>query len=252
MRHLQYMTSSAPLCATTAPITPGFRTHLMQWALVISLLLHGGAALVVIIFSGFSTSGIRSTNLTIQNIDLSPSITAPAQPLSAPPDQQQAMAAPSPQVLEAEKLVQEPTVTTQPPETENSGKEGGVMSTPLGLGMTHGYFSGLADGKTLREDIRSYYFEMVDRINREWWEKAGALKEPLRGDGVFELLVQRDGAITSVRILRGTGSQEADRLVTEIIRNASPLPALPPAYELEQFRAPLRIKAPLFLFRLTN
>ncbi|HXE94761.1 MAG TPA: TonB family protein [Dongiaceae bacterium] len=126
------------------------------------------------------------------------------------------------------------------------------MSTPLGLGMTHGYFSGLADGRTLRDDTRGYYFEMVEKINRVWWDNAGLLKEPLRSDGIFELLVRRDGTIASIQILRGTGSREADRLVTEIIRNASPLPPLPASYELSLFRAPLRIKAPSNLFRFKN
>jgi len=126
------------------------------------------------------------------------------------------------------------------------------MSTPLGLGMTHGYFSGLSDGRTLRDDIRGYYFEMVEKINREWWDKAVNLREPLRQDGVFELLVQRDGTIVSIRMLRGTGSSEADRLLAEIIRKAAPLPPLPSTYDQGLFRAPLRIKAPSFLFRLTN
>jgi protein TonB len=126
------------------------------------------------------------------------------------------------------------------------------MTTPLGLGMTHGYFSGLADGRSLRDEIRGYYFEVVEKINREWWDKAGLLKEPIRQDGVFELLLQRDGTIASIRILQGTGSNEADRLLSEIIRNTSPLPSLPATYDLSMFRAPLRIKAPSFLFRLKN
>jgi protein TonB len=103
-----------------------------------------------------------------------------------------------------------------------------------------------------RLNIRGYYFEMVEKINREWWDKAGLLKEPLRRDGIFELLVQRDGTIVTIRILQGSGSHEADRLLTEIIRNASPLPPLPSSYDSSMFRAPLRIKAPSFLFRLTN
>ena len=123
------------------------------------------------------------------------------------------------------------------------------MSTPLGLGMTHGYFSSLSDGRSLRDDIRGYYFEMVEKINREWWDRAGLLKEPLRQDGIFELLIQRDGTIVSIRTLRGTGSSEADRLLSEIIRNASPLSPLPSTYELDLFKAPLRVKAPSFLFR---
>src|SRR6185369_11596848 len=118
--------------------------------------------------------------------------------------------------------------------------------------MTHGYFSGLADGRSLRDDVRGYYFEMVEKINKEWWDKAGLLREPLRQDGIFESLIQRDGTIVSIQILQGTGLSEADRLLTEIIRNSSPLPPLPETYNLGLFRAPLRIKAPSFLFRLRS
>jgi protein TonB len=118
--------------------------------------------------------------------------------------------------------------------------------------MAHGYFSMLADGKTLRDDIRAYYFEMVEKINREWWNNAAQLKEPLRADGVFEVIVQRDGTIVSLRLIRGSGSNAADRLIAESIRKASPLPPLPSTYESDQFNVPLKIKAPLSLFRVKN
>jgi protein TonB len=216
---------------------------------VISLVLHGGAALVIIYFSGFNTIGKHSANFVIQDVELKPSIAAPAPPFSAPPDEHQAAATPAPPILEAEKPVQEAPPALQPAVAANGGKEGGITSTPLGLGMTHGYFSMLADGKTLREDIRAYYFEMVEKINREWWDKAPLLKDPLREDGLFEILIQRDGAIDGLWLLRGTGSKEADRLIAEIVRKASPLPPLPTTYPLDQFRAPLKIKSPLFLFR---
>ena len=228
----------------------------MQWALVISLLFHGGAALLVIFFSGFSTSGKHSAPLMIQEIELSPSLTAPSQPLPAPPDQLPAMAVPLQPAREAERAVQEPLqeppAAPQPAEAVNAGKEGGLISTPLGLGMTHGYFSMLADGKTLRDDVRAYYSEMVEKINREWWDKAGLLKDPLREDGYFEIIIHRDGTIEAQQLVRSTGSSEADRLIVEIIKKASPLPPLPSSYPLDQFRAPLRIKAPLSLFRVRN
>ena len=246
------MTSSAQAETTTAPPTPQFRMRLMQWALLFSLLLHVGAALVVIFFSGFSTSGTHSPRLIIENIEFSPSLTAPSQPLPAPPARQQEMpAAAPPPALEAEKSAQEPPEAA-PPATESAAQEGGLISTPLGLGMTHGYFSMLADGKSLRDDVRVYYSEMVEKINREWWNRAGLLKEPLREDGIFEIIIQRDGTIMAQQLVRSTGSREADRLLAEIITKASPLTPLPAAYPLHQFQVPLRIKAPLSLFRVRN
>jgi protein TonB len=118
--------------------------------------------------------------------------------------------------------------------------------------MTHGYFSMLADGKTLRDDVRAYYSEMVEKINREWWDKARLLKEPLREDGVYEIVIQRDGTIMAQQLVRSTGSREADQLIAEIIKKASPLPPLPATYQLDQFQVPLKIKAPLSLFRVRN
>jgi TonB family protein len=224
----------------------------MGYALAFSLALHIGAALAFIIAGGLRMAAKNSPDLIFQEITLGPSLSAPAK-TPAPAVPHPAMTSPAPlSDQEANKPVQVPAPEQPPESTGISGNEGGLMSTPLGLGMTHGYFSGLADGRSLRDDVRGYYFEMVEKINREWWDKAGLLKEQLRQDGVFELLVERDGTIVSIRILQGTGSSEADRLLTEIIRKASPLPPLPSSYDLDLFRAPLRIKAPSFLFRITK
>jgi protein TonB len=245
------MTSTALNLITTSP-TPIFRTRLMQWALLFSVGLHVGAALLVLFFSGFTTVVKHSPNLFIENIEFSPSLTAQSQPLSTPLNQHQEIVAPLPPPLETEKPLQEPPAGTQPPAVENAGNDGGLTSTPLGLGMTHGYFSMLGDGKTLRDDVRAYYSEMVEKINREWWDKAGLLKEPLHEDGIFEIAIQRNGTILEQQLVRSTGSREADQLIAEIIRKSSPLPPLPSAYQLDQFRVPLKIKAPLSLFRVRN
>jgi TonB-like protein len=245
------MTSSQTIGNKTTGSTYYSRKRWMGYALAFSLVLHIGAALVFIIAGGFRMAGENTHNFIIADIALTPSISAPAKTTAAPPDPHPAMTTPT-ATRETDQPAQEPAPELPSESTGNPVKEGGLMSTPLGLGMTHGFFSGLSDGKTLRDDIRGYYFEMVGKINQEWWDKAGLLKEPLRRDGIFELLVQRDGTIVSIRMLQGTGSSEADRLLAKIIRDASPLPALPSTYDLGLFRAPLRIKAPSFLFRLTN
>jgi TonB C terminal len=251
-QQVYFMTSSQTIDTKISGSTRDFRKHWMGYALALSLVLHIGAALAFIIAGGFRIAGEKSPDFIIQEIALAPSLSAPAK-TPAPVVPHQAMNSPAPLPdQDANKPVQEPAPEQPSESTGISGKEGGMMSTPLGLGMMHGYFSGLADGRSLRDDVRGYYFEMVEKINREWWDKAGLLKEPLRRDGVFELLVARDGTIVSIRILQGSGSREADRLLTEIIGKASPLPPLPASYDLGLFRAPLRIKAPSFLFRITN
>lgn len=245
------MTSLQDIGTKSTVPTMESRKRWMGYALALSLVLHIVAALVFI-FAGSLRMGERN-NLNIQEIELTPSISAPVKTAPARTDPRAAMtAAKPPPPMEADKPAQEQSDKTPPTSTDSPEKENALVSTPLGLGMTHGYFSGLADGRSLRDDIRGYYFEMVGKINREWWDKAGLLKEPLQQDGIFELVIQRDGTIISTRIIQGTGSRDADRLLTEIIRSTSSLPSLPSTYGLELFRAPLRIKAPSFLFRLKN
>ena len=230
--------------------TQDFRKHWLGYALALSLVLHFGAALVFIIVGGFRMAGKNTHNFIIADISLTPLISAPAKTVVAPAAPQPVMPSTTPTAArETDQPAQEPAPVQPLESTGSSEKEDGLMSTPLGLGMTYGYFSGLADGRSLRDDIRGYYFEMVGKINRDWWDKAGLLKEPLGRDGIFELLIQRDGTLVSIRMLQGTGSSEADRLLAKIIRDASPLPALPSTYDLGLFRAPLRIRAPSILFR---
>lgn len=124
-----------------------------------------------------------------------------------------------------------------------------ITTTPLGLGMSHGFVSSLGDGVTLRADIRDYYLLLVERINRQWWDRAGMLKEAVRQDGSAVLVILRDGTLLDRRINRGTGSAEADRALLESIDKSSPLPPLPESYERDVFTAPLKITAPLQLFR---
>lgn len=221
----------------------GKKKQWMAYALALSLVLHIGAALLVV----FATSTGRSTktpgSIIIQEVALTPAISTAAPAATVPP--------PSPALPEPEAAGDpEPSPGQQPPLTPDEQNRA-LMSTPLGLGMTQGYFAGLADGMTLREDIRDYYFEMVGRINEEWWNRSKTLAEPLRQDGVVELTILRDGTIVTIRTLQRTGSREADRLLTESIQN-SRLAPLPASYKLDVFAVPLRIKAPSSLFRLSR
>lgn len=245
----------SPLSATTPGITEPVRDprlYWMRWALAFSLILHTGAALVIIAASGTNTDRNSTAGLIIQDITFTQPVAAPAIIQKAPEAARPSPEPPSPTTAPtSESSSQKPDPEQASNLSVNSGN-GELASTPLGLGMTHGFFSGLADGRTLREDIRNYYFELVEKINREWWDSASLLKEPLRRDGIFELSIQPDGTIQTVRILQGTGSRETDQLVLEIVSNASPLPPLPQSYDRGLFRAPLRIKAPSILFRLTN
>jgi hypothetical protein len=123
------------------------------------------------------------------------------------------------------------------------------QETSLGLGMSYGFVSSLGDGATLREDIRAYYLLLVERINKVWWERAGSVSDAIRQDGIAVVVVRSDGTLVGRQIQRGTGSLEADQALLESIDKAAPMPPLPSSFGRDMFTAPLRIKAPLQLFR---
>lgn len=127
-----------------------------------------------------------------------------------------------------------------------------ILATSLGRGMANGFFSTLGDGRTLRDDIRGYYFELLERINERWWQKAATLNDSARRDGIAEVLIGRDGTLYGVRLLNDTGSQEVNRAIIDVLSGSSPFAPLPASYETDLFRAPLRFTAPSNLFRANS
>lgn len=136
------------------------------------------------------------------------------------------------------------TASPQQPQPDNTS------APSLGLGLAKGYFRSLAEGKSLRDDIRNYYFEMVEKINASWWQRADSLRESARQEGVVDIVLGRDGTLYSTSLLISTGTSEVDQAIMEVVRAASPFAPLPASYPGEQFQAPLRIVAPASLFRL--
>jgi periplasmic protein TonB len=115
------------------------------------------------------------------------------------------------------------------------------------LGLTNGYFSSLAEGETLRNDIREYYFSMLREINEKWWLNNTGNFGGLRG-AVVEIVVNRNGMIVSKTLVRSSGNSSFDRAIFKTLEKANPLPPLPDDYQLNYFSAPLRFVAPLNLF----
>jgi protein TonB len=217
-------------------------------ALSVSLILHAAAALLVISNISYNGADKGTAGLVVQEIMLgAPHRTTEIRarvPLTVPVTK----AADAP--TSAPEIAKEPQTAASTGATGSSEAEQVLKSTPLGMGMMHGYFSSIAEGKSLREDIREYYFEIVEKINREWWKNAGNITDQMRQDGFVEVLILRDGSLASVRTLQKTGSRQADDLLASIIRASAPFPPLPRTFEQDTFQIPLRIKAPTTMFRL--
>jgi protein TonB len=125
-----------------------------------------------------------------------------------------------------------------------------LQQTSLGLGLSRGYFNSLAEGKSLRGDIRVYYFDMLRRLNEVWWSQGVQGMNPGKHEALVNLEISRDGVLLRRELVRGTGDRQLDRAILAVVDGASPFPPLPDSYEDRTFSAPLRLAVPLNLFSL--
>lgn len=150
---------------------------------------------------------------------------------------------PSEPLSEADKLQRDVRQSLADAETNPDS----LQERSFGLGLTNGYFSSIAQGETLRGDIREYYFSMLREINEKWWLNKESQQAGLRG-ALINIVVARNGAILQQKLVRSSGNRDFDRAMMKTIEAASPLPPLPQSYELDSFSAPLRFTGPLNLF----
>ncbi len=112
--------------------------------------------------------------------------------------------------------------------------------------MTRGYFRSLAEGETLRDDIRMYYFSMLQNINEKWWLDESIDRKGIK-EVVIDIIVAKNGEIVAKQLIRGSGNAAYDNSVLKALEAASPLPPLPESYHGDFFQAPIRLVPPLNL-----
>ena len=215
--------------------------NLFARALTLSLALHLSFAAVAALFPGrlasLAPESIVMVDLTDAGAPLPGEIAKQAaSPRPAPlPPKQMTLPFPEEQALPAS--APEPEVSPPAPSQANTAS--------LSIGLTRGFFRSLADGETLRGDVREYYFELVERVNEQWWTAAtGTAMEPGRHEALVTITVRKNGELLDVRLVKSSGSDEYDRLIMDALLAASNLPPLPESYPGDFFQAPLRLMAP--------
>lgn len=218
--------------------------HLFIVCIVISLTVHVTLFICVINVTPTPTPRSIVSYIDIKDIaatsqQLISDVQAPVQPS----EQQEPVQEPPARINDAIQ-------SDNPDSTENASNND--LTSPLVLGMANGYFSSLADGRTLRDDIRGYYFDILEKINRRWWQTAGTIKEVALQDGIIEIMIGRDGELLGTRQIRSTGSRVVDKLIADAITQEAPYPTLPASYASGTFQAPLKITKPSYLFNIND
>lgn len=208
------------------------------WMLLLSLLLHlGGAA-----YLSLAPRGIDGPTAPVLDVALSEPAPAAA-PMTTPPLTTETTEEAEPEEVPAvpDNPVSQPATTAPPaPPAE-------IVAPPSSLlfGISSGSFASFGDGITLREDIRSYFLEILERINASWQKEGTGVK--LTSQAMLLLSIERSGELHSVQMLRSSGNAVHDRLLANAVSKAAPFPPIPASFVGRTFETPLRFTPPLSL-----
>lgn len=210
--------------------------------LVISFLVHVACSVLVLSHQrgNNSMAPVPSFDLTMTEPQ-----TAPVQP-AQPAVQEEPVSLPEPPpqppaLSEYEKLRQDSRKAVETAATPEA-----IRQVSLGLGITNGYFSSFANGQSLNDDIRDYYFTILQTINEKWWVGRGS-HSGARNKVMINVVIARDGNVVQTEIVRGSGSFSYDRSLLKALEAASPFPPLPERFRQAYFSAPLLFNPPLNL-----
>lgn len=215
---------------------------------VVSLVMHIFASLILVLPGRFQQSRSAAMFVDLQNF--SPPMTAEERSAAEVENPEEKIAetvpvepvqpsVPTPEADRIEKSVESTLQKAQAaPET--------VHESSIGLGMLSGHFASFAQGASLHDDIRVYYFALMRRINEVWWTN-GASKGSFVHPSALNIVIARDGRLLGVELLESSGSREQDMMLMNAIKMAQPLPPLPVSYHYPTFSAPIRFAPPLRL-----
>lgn len=224
----------------------------LAYGIVLSTLLHVIGS-VVLLGSPQGSSRASVTYLDLKNVSLPAPDSAPPQQ-KAPPQTPPPSPVPEPKLSEPAEIPSAPAPVAKPESAPAPTPPAYAKPTPqeevrsvMGLGLSRGYFKSIAEGASLRGDVRSYYLDMLQGINEKWWMDEAMAKKRV-SPIMVSITINRKGEIVDQEVMHGSGNSAYDKAVLEAIRKSGPLAPLPPSFEGETFQAPIRLVPPLDLF----
>lgn len=221
------------------------RRDFFGWMIFISLALHMITSVILLSPRTRSLSAPPVNFIDLRNMRFekpAPQLPAVQKPEKLTPPIKEAVPPPDKPLTEADKLKNGVQESIAKAETDPDA----LREHSFGLGLTNGYFSSIAEGQTLRGDIREYYFTMLRAINEKWWVNRAGKQGGVRG-ALVNLVIARNGEILDIRLIRSSQNPAFDRAIMESIKAAGPLPPLPAGFALDFFTAPLKFVGPLNL-----
>lgn len=219
--------------------------------LAFSLGIHVIFAIFIISGNG-GQRGLPTINFIDLTMSESPSPAAQKAASQTPPappvpmaETRETQQEPEPQPAQPPSEAEQLTETLKNAVSSAAQQPEALQKASFGLGLMNGHFSTLADGRSLRDDMREYYLDMLRTINEKWWVDGGHF-EGARG-AIINIVVARNGEIVNARVIQSSGNPQYDRTVLKSLQAASPVPPLPEHFVGGYFTAPIRFNAPLNL-----
>jgi TonB family protein len=209
--------------------------------LVISVILHLAASTFLLLPGRYSLPSSAPLFVDLQSM---------AVPVESPPEE---VRQPVDETLPQQATLSEESTEVAKMEQSIDNSLRRAVDTPeavhessIGLGMISGHFASFAEGESLKDDIRVYYFELMRQINEVWWT-TGANEGNFVAAASVNIMISRDGKVVGCVILESSGRREQDQALLEAIKKAEPLPPLPQSFRQRTFNAPIRFVPPLRL-----
>lgn len=143
----------------------------------------------------------------------------------------------------------ENAVESLPPTAVRTITPEDTKPSSLLFSISSGSFASFGDGISLRDDIRPYFLDMLERINTSWKMESNGTQ--LKRAAMLLVSLEKDGIVKNVNILKSSGNNFHDRMLVSAISKTVFLP-LPSTYSAATFDAPVRFSPPLSLMQFGN
>ncbi len=80
-----------------------------------------------------------------------------------------------------------------------------------------------------------YMYKLKSRIEQAWQYPVSAMRLGMTGDLYIQFVIQKDGSLKEVRLLRTSGNPILDEAALQAIKDAAPFLPLPKQWKIEQF-----------------
>ena len=119
------------------------------------------------------------------------------------------------------------TATPKPKTAKSSGGRGGKQATSSSKGASKGVVTAKKQTRAGNAEVSNYPGKVASKLRRALRYPKAARKDRLKGQAVVSFTVAANGSVSSIRIVRSSGSLILDNAALEAVHRAAPFSPIP-------------------------